>query len=183
MGRKTYDSVPKHLRPLAKRISVVITRDSTGSVRERVLAELEERKKKLAAKAAEKGEAESEPMTDAVVVPSLEGALSTLRETYGGDLGKVFVIGGAEIYGSALKMRGNGGPLRVVMTYVVRRDENGEEVPFECDTFWPMDSMEVEGWRGASSEELTGWVGEEVTGEWIKEGEMEVKMVGYERLD
>jgi dihydrofolate reductase len=30
MGRKTYDSVPGSLRPLAKRINVVITRDTVS---------------------------------------------------------------------------------------------------------------------------------------------------------
>ncbi|KAF4270262.1 hypothetical protein CNMCM8714_002216 [Aspergillus fumigatus] len=52
MGRKTYDSLPQNLRPLAKRINVVITRDSTGSVRERIMKELEAKRAKAAAAAA-----------------------------------------------------------------------------------------------------------------------------------
>ncbi|KAJ6110115.1 Dihydrofolate reductase [Penicillium sp. IBT 16267x] len=195
MGRKTYDSVPKSLRPLAKRISVIITRDTSGSVGEGVLQELEARKAKMAAKAAESAAATGiapaeEPITDAIVTPSLDAALSELDSVYGveGRLGKIFVIGGAEIYGAALRM--NFGalarPVRVVMTNVVRKPEgpDGAEVPYECDTFWPLDSMDQRnGWRSASPEELTEWVGEEVTGEWKREGEVEVQMVGFEKLD
>lgn len=194
MGRKTYDSVPKSLRPLAKRISVVITRDTSGSVREGVLQELEARKAKMATKAAESAAATGsapapaeEPITDAIVTPSLDAALSELDSIYGaeGRLGKIFVIGGAEIYGASLRM--NFGalarPVRVVMTNVVRKPEGGVEVPYECDTFWPLDSMDKSnGWRSASPEELTEWVGEEVTGEWKREGEVEVQMVGFEKL-
>ncbi|KAJ5933689.1 Dihydrofolate reductase [Penicillium verhagenii] len=201
MGRKTYDSVPKSLRPLAKRISVVITRDTTGSVREGILQELEARKAKMAAKAAEVAAAagssatatatppaEGEPITDAIVTPSLDAALSELESVYGaeGRLGKIFVIGGAEIYGAALRMQFGAlrRPVRVVMTNVVRKPDGKDEVPFECDTFWPLDSMDQRnGWRSASPEELTEWVGEEVTGEWKREGEVEVQMVGFEKLD
>lgn len=201
MGRKTYDSVPKHLRPLGKRISVVITRDQTGSVREGVLKELEARKAKMAATAAAKAaqvpaksESEPEPDTDAIVTPSLDVALEQLDKDYGekGRLGKVFVIGGAEIYGASL--RGESSvlrerPVRIVMTHVVRKPvgedgKEGVEEPFECDTFFPVERFTVEdGWRSASSEEVTEWVGEEVTGEWKREGDVEVRMVGYERVN
>ncbi|KAJ5702353.1 Dihydrofolate reductase [Penicillium malachiteum] len=195
MGRKTYDSVPKHLRPLGKRISAIITRDTTGSVRKGVEEDLKKRKEKMAAlaaaKAAENAEQKEEPITDAIVVPSLDSAPKELQEIYGSGqaLGKVFVIGGAQIYGAALNREfgdvdGAKRPLRIVMTNVVRRPEGGEEVPFECDTFWPLDYMdERNGWRSASPQELSEWVGEEVTGEWIREGDVEVQMVGYEKLD
>jgi dihydrofolate reductase len=205
MGRKTYDSVPSHLRPLGKRISVVITRDQTGSVKEGVLKELEVRKEKLAAtakaKAGKEAEAEkkvekspeaakegiTEPITDAIVTPSLETAIAELDSIYGskGQLGKIWVIGGAEIYGATLRMKFDEGvkrPVRVVMTNVVRKGA-GIEASFECDTFFPLDGMtEKDGWRSASSEEVSEWVGEEVTGEWKEEGDVEVQMVGYERL-
>ncbi|CAI7674819.1 unnamed protein product [Penicillium pancosmium] len=205
MGRKTYDSVPKHLRPLAKRISVVITRDQTGS-------ELEARKAKMAATAKAKAEAAAEagqgqasgpapaqssaeePATDAIVTPSLDDALEQLDTVYGaeGRLGKVFVIGGAEIYGASLRGRSEAlmkRPVRIVMTHVVRKPvtesgEEGAEEPFECDTFFPVEKFTAEnGWRSVSAEEVTEWVGEDVTGEWKREGDVEVQMVGYERLD
>ena len=198
MGRKTYDSVPKNLRPLAKRISVVITRDRSGSVRETVLQEVQAKKAKLAAKAKADAEAASEeepkpeePVTDAIVTSSLDEAVAELETSYGakGGLGKIYVIGGAEIYGAALRLgKGDGSalgdrPVRVVMTNVVRKPEGtGVEEPFECDTFFPVDGLtEQDGWRSASSEELSEWVGEEVSGEWKREGDVEVQMVGYER--
>jgi dihydrofolate reductase len=181
MGRKTYDSVPASLRPLAKRISVVISRDTTGSVKEGVLAELARRKEKLAIKAAEAQAAQAEagtvekvaePVTDAIVEPSLDAALLALESR--ADLGKVFVIGGAEIYNATLGLKCG---VRVVMTNVIRKD--GE--PFECDTFFPVDSFGGD-WRAASPKEVSEWVGEEVDGEWKAEGDVEVQMVGFERV-
>ncbi|KAJ5143621.1 Dihydrofolate reductase [Penicillium bovifimosum] len=207
MGRKTYDSVPASLRPLAKRINVVITRDTTGSVREGVVAELEKRKAKIAAKAvearalaqatsAEKEALEpkgaggdlSEPVTDAIVTPSLGKALETLDSVYGakGTLGKIFVIGGAEIYNATINMQAEelrGRAVRVVMTNVVRKREEGVPVSFECDTFFPLDGLdEGNGWRAASPKEVSEWVGEEVDGEWKVEGDVEVQMVGFEKV-
>lgn len=205
MGRKTYDSVPSHLRPLAKRISVVVSRDTSGSVREGVLRELEARKTKLAtlkAKNAEREQsadkatggpspdAQAEPITDAIVTPSLDAALHELEAVYGESrLGKIWVIGGAEIYGAALRMQvqdagaGTARPVRIVMTNVVRRVD-GELGSFECDTFFPLDGVaEENGWRAASAQEVSEWVGEEVSGEWKQEGEVEVQMVGYERVN
>lgn len=167
----------------------MISRDTTGSVSEGVRKELEAKKAKMAAKAAEEGKNKVEEPgqdTDAIVMPSLDAALKELEGMEG--LGKIFVIGGAEIYGAALRdasdgLKLHGRPVRVVMTNVIRKPEGGEEVPFECDTFWPLDSMDnVSGWRSVGSEELSEWVGEEVTGEWKREGECEVQMVGFERL-
>jgi dihydrofolate reductase len=80
-------------------------------------------------------------------------------------------------------------PVRIVMTHVVRKPvtesgEEGVEEPFECDTFFPVEKFTAEnGWRSVSTEEVTEWVGEDVTGEWKREGDVEVQMVGYERLD
>jgi dihydrofolate reductase len=207
MGRKTYDSVPASLRPLAKRINVVISRDTSGSVREGVVAELEKRKAKIAAKAAEaralaqatSAEKEAlepkavdlssqEPMTDAIVTPSLGAALETLDSVYGvqGKLGKIFVIGGAEIYNATINMGAaelRGRAVRVVMTNVVRKGEAGSPASFECDTFFPLDRLDREnGWRAASPEEISEWVGEEVDGEWKVEGDVEVQMVGFEKV-
>ncbi|KAJ5365365.1 hypothetical protein N7517_008251 [Penicillium concentricum] len=210
MGRKTYDSVPTSLRPLAKRINVVITRDTSGSVCESVNAELGKMKRKIAAKAAEAQtqaqatNAEKEafnpptdavpappavPMTDAIVTPSLGAALEQLDSVYGaqGTLGKIFVIGGAEIYNATLKMGGEelgGRAVRVVMTNVVRKGAVDAPASFECDTFFPLDGLnEGNGWRPASSEEVSEWVGEEVDGEWKGDGDVEVQMVGYEKLN
>ncbi|PYH71266.1 dihydrofolate reductase [Aspergillus vadensis CBS 113365] len=194
MGRKTYDSVPAHLRPLAKRISTIITRDVEG-LKPRVAREVEERKAKMAASAAAAAggngnaaqqQQQQQPATDAIVCGGLDEALQELETRYGeGKLGKVFVIGGAEIYGAVLAAKG--GPVRIVMTNVEKKGyaEGDLGEVFECDTFFPVDEElfgEKEGWRRVSPEEVTEWVGEEVTGRWIEEGDVRVQMVGYERV-
>lgn len=205
MGRKTYESVPVNLRPLAKRISTVVTRDQSGAVREKIMRELEAKKSKMAAKAKADAEARQasgdtetkpeEPMTDAIVTSSLDAAVADLEASYGakGTLGKIWVIGGAEIYGAALRLGDEAGsqlkdrPIRIVMTNVVRKPEaTGVEEPFECDTFFPLDADALtaeSGWRSASPSEVSEWVGEEVSGEWKREGDIEVQMVGYERTN
>ncbi|GLA58771.1 dihydrofolate reductase [Aspergillus tubingensis] len=186
MGRKTYDSVPAHLRPLAKRISTIITRDVEG-LKPRVAREVEDRKAKMAASAAAGGNGTAaQPATDAVVCGGLDEALQELETRYGEEkLGKVFVIGGAEIYGAVLAAKG--GPVRIVMTNVEKKGyaEGDRGDVFECDTFFPVDEElfgEKEGWRRVTPEEVTEWVGEEVTGRWIEEGDVRVQMVGYERV-
>lgn len=197
MGRKTYDSVPKSLRPLARRINVVITRDTSGGVREGVLEELKGRRARIAAKGGDgSGQPETETseseghVTDAIVSSSLDAALEELHSNYGcsGRLGKIFVIGGAEIYGAALRMgvRDDGSqaqkrPVRIVMTNVLRKAEGGEA--FECDTFFPEEDLTPSnGWRSVDAREVSEWVGEAVTGEWKEEGGVKFQMVGFERV-
>ncbi len=208
MGRKTYDSVPPKLRPLGKRLNVVVSRDKEGVVAERVKGELEakrEREKELAeAKAKAKAEESAaagqvtttatattpaEGRTDAFVAASLEEALTRLDAAAAeedGGVGNVFVIGGAEIYGASLRLGTESGSgvkrkVRLVMTDVEKVDGSG----FECDTFFPINGKDLagEGWREVSAEEVTNWVGEEVTGEWIQEGDVRVRMVGYESVE
>lgn len=214
MGRKTYDSIPQHLRPLDKRINVVVTRDVTGSVSGKVAAELEarlkNRKKKETARPEDNSNNEdnrynsshAEPTTDAVVSSSLESALSTLYETPDEtadgvqwtkqQVGDIFVIGGGEIYAAALRLPPTspfGQKLRILMTKVIKRKHNDsdtdveEEEGFECDTFFPADEMTLEnGWREVSTGEVAGWVGEKVSPDWKEEGDVAIKMVGYERI-
>ncbi|KAL2834099.1 dihydrofolate reductase-like domain-containing protein [Aspergillus pseudoustus] len=194
MGRKTYDSVPLKLRPLGKRVNVVISRDVGGEVRERVGRELEEKREREAAAAAAKASAGTEQVekkaegkTDAFVSSSLEDALQTLDSSAEqGDVGHVYVIGGAEIYGASLRLGqdtevGKGRKVRIIMTDVEKVDGSS----FECDTFFPVDGEELkgQGWRKVSAQEVTDWVGEEVTGEWIEEGDVRVRMVGYEKVE
>jgi dihydrofolate reductase len=220
MGRKTYDSVPVHLRPLAKRINVIITRDKSGAVAEGVMRELEVRRGKIAAKAAAAsgaagaggsvGQEDTEtkpakkpedPITDAIVTRSLDDALTELQKHYGasGRLGKIYVIGGAEIYAAALARPSSSSaastelsrrPIRVVMTNVARKrtaDEAEKETEpsssFDCDTFFPVDELSAQnGWRSVSTDEVSEWVGEDVSGEWKEDAEVEIQMVGFERV-
>ena len=91
-------------------------------------------------------------------------------------LGRVFVIGGAEIYRIALEMEECE---RVLWTRLGRE--------FECDTFFQpgvlMDEgAEVRGeWERKSSEELDEWTGEEGAGESKQEKDIEFQVVMMER--
>ncbi|KAL4867411.1 dihydrofolate reductase-like domain-containing protein [Aspergillus spectabilis] len=213
MGRKTYDSIPPRLRPLGKRVNVVISRDLDGGVKGRVQGELEgklarevEVRRTKEAEAQKEGQGQEgsistsisaptqttapnaatkdksiEGQTNAFVSSSLDDALRTLDNAVESDeVGSIYVIGGAEIYASSLKIE-KGRTVRIVMTDVERVD-GGE---FECDTFFPLDGGNLNGvwWRRVTPEEVSGWVGEEVSGEWVVEGDVRVRMVGYERVD
>jgi dihydrofolate reductase len=224
MGRKTYDSLPKHLRPLGKRINVVITRDTEGKVKRGILEELEgqrekekqqrikKKKQKQQEEEEEHGqqqqngssagegkkvaENEPEPTTDAIVSTSLESALESLDHmtttTTTTQVGNIFVIGGGEIYASALRLPPDspyGRSLRIVMTKVKRKGTNDHEdasaQAFECDTFFPLNEDDLSperGWREVSAEELSGWVGETVSPDWKDDGDVSIKIVGYERI-
>lgn len=179
MGRKTYYSLPKSLRPLKDRFNVVISRDESGSVAAEVERDLERQREK-----AEKDG--KDDRRDAVVAHGFEDALKQLFEQRQ-DLGHVFVIGGGEIYRSSLELSSSTTESKIVqrilMTRVKRRD--GEE--YECDTFFPLtdedlSSANTKGWRHAGAEEVTGWVGERVGEEWIEEGEVAIKVEGYEKI-
>ncbi|KAB8231815.1 dihydrofolate reductase [Aspergillus alliaceus] len=151
MGRKTYDSVPKSLRPLGKRINVVVTRDTTGDVRRRVMEELEGKRAKSAAAAAAANNTTAPgegPITDAIVCSGLEGALEEVEGRYKRGLGGVFVIGGAEIYAAALRL-GVDRPVRIVMTNIEKKGIEEGKAGFECDTFFPVDEelLMEKGWR------------------------------------
>lgn len=113
MGRKTWDSLPCSLRPLRRRINVVVSRDSSGAVQERIRAEADQQQQQASARASANASSSasanaSTPLTDVLVSSSLDNALHELHERYGraGTLGKVFVIGGAEVYAAALRMGG-----------------------------------------------------------------------------
>jgi len=182
MGRKTYESIPEKLRPLGKRINVVVTRDVEGNVG-RVRKELEEKRERDAKRAQAQGTG-TEGTTDAIVSESLEAAMRDLESAYGAEgdsrLGNIYIIGGGEIYASALRSgAGLNRKIRIVMTNVKRKGEEG----YDCDTFFPVDDFSAEnGWRMASSQETSEWVGDNVDGEWRDEGEVEIQMVGYERV-
>ncbi|KAM5439471.1 putative dihydrofolate reductase [Microsporum ferrugineum] len=204
MGRKTYDSIPARFRPLSKRLNVIITRDESGSVMERAIADWNAFKNREPEKG-DNSTAASTEEPDVMVSNSLEAALSTLQSSFASNsssemgvgkrrLGNIYIMGGSEIYASSLRLTpsvlGENNPLRIIMTHVRRRGDadapsdveslvNG----FDCDTCFPIDQQGMrEGWKEVSSEELGKWVGEEVPQDWTWEGDCAVKTVGYERL-
>lgn len=184
MGRKTYASIPKNLRPLGKRLNVVISRDTTGAVQREVQADLARQREKDAAKEEEKtAESKGPRGRDAFVAGSLEDALHTLRQR--SDVGSLWIIGGGEIYASALRLSAtsvHGKRLRILMTRVRKRE--AAEEGFECDTFFPLTDDELarlDHWREVGAEELSKWVGEEVSPQWKEDGDVTIKFVGYER--
>ncbi|KAH7328552.1 dihydrofolate reductase-like domain-containing protein [Stachybotrys elegans] len=130
MGRKTWDSIPPKFRPLKGRLNIVITRSASSSG------------------------ASSLAPTEPVRVSTLEQALQlaqTARET---PLGRIFVMGGGQIYDAALKLEA---ARRVLLTSIDRE--------FDCDTFFPLELRGEEaagGWVRRSREELQTWTGEEI---------------------
>jgi len=127
MGRKTWHSIPGKFRPLKGRLNVVLSRSH-------------------------KDGAETLGGSDGPVnLKSIDSALETL----GGMnlVGRLFVIGGAEIYKTALGMKE---AKRILLTRVLSE--------FECDTFFPLklgDDADGE-WKKRTKEELDKWVGENV---------------------
>lgn len=87
-----------------------------------------------------------------IIVPSLEKALAEASPE-----GRIFVIGGSQIYEAALKLKE---AKRILLTKI--------QSEFECDTFFPVelkDGAVGEGWERRSRKELKEWVGEDVEGD------------------
>ncbi|KAF5521534.1 Dihydrofolate reductase [Colletotrichum aenigma] len=142
MGRKTWDSIPPRFRPLKGRLNIVISRSHPP----------------FDSSAATPADYDKEP----VKVGSLEQALAFVRSRPGEEVSsKVFVIGGAQIYGAALELPE---AKRVLLTRVL-----GD---FGCDAFFPLKlggEDAAEGWKRREKRELNEWVGEEVEGGEIEE--------------
>ncbi|KAJ4391233.1 hypothetical protein N0V93_004850 [Gnomoniopsis smithogilvyi] len=134
MGRKTWDSIPPKFRPLKGRLNIVISRSFSSPPSEPASLE-----------------------TDSVKASSLEQAISYLQSRPQGTLGRVFVIGGGQIYASALELKE---ARRVLLTKVMS--------DFECDTYFSLKlSDEAErdcdsAWVKKTKEELDAWAGEAV---------------------
>lgn len=149
MGRKTWDSIPPRFRPLKGRLNVVISRSFTSPP-------------------VAPQDADREP----VKAGSLEQAVEFLRaKSEKGEVGRVFVIGGGQIYDSALKM----GAQRILLTRV--------EGDFECDTHFGLRLGEAEGWMQKGKGELDAWAGETVPEGKQVEGGTEYEFQMWERVD
>ncbi|KAL2156024.1 hypothetical protein VTH82DRAFT_768 [Thermothelomyces myriococcoides] len=140
MGRKTWESIPERFRPLPGRWNVVLSRNAAAGG--------------SPGGGGEGGGEEEE--RNPVMAASLEDALKYLGG-WGSAVGRVFVIGGAQIYRAALETEL---ARRVLLTRV--------RTEFECDTFFPLrldsddEASAAKGWRRSGQEEMDAWVGEQV---------------------
>lgn len=148
MGRKTWESIPERFRPLKERLNVVLSRSYSavpwyGSVTDK------------------------EP----VKLSSITSALTSLSHRK--DVGKVFVIGGAEIYTAALE---EDQTKRILLTRVLNN--------FDCDTVFP-EALAEDGkgeWKKKTKQELDQWVGEAVPDGVQDENGTKYIFEMYERL-
>ncbi|SPO01146.1 related to DFR1 - dihydrofolate reductase [Cephalotrichum gorgonifer] len=133
MGRKTWDSIPAKFRPLKGRLNIVISRSFPAPPQDT-----------------------ADPDVEPVRAASLEQALDYLQARTPEELGRVFVIGGGQIYDAALKLPQT---RRLLITRIMSE--------FECDTFFPLgtgggDDCAAPGWVVKSKADLDAWTGEEV---------------------
>lgn len=157
MGRKTWDSIPPKFRPLKGRLNIVISRSFPSPSSEPASLE-----------------------TDSVKASSLEQAISYLRSRPQGTLGRVFVIGGGQIYASALEIKE---AKRVILTKVMS--------DFECDTHFSLKLSDDDegqgesdtGWVKRSKGELDAWAGETVPEGVQVENGTEYEFHMWERRD
>lgn len=150
MGRKTWESIPAKFRPLKDRLNIVISRSTPA------------------------GAQPQQPLsaaTEPVRVPSVEKALQYAREHCTGG-GRVFVMGGAQIYRAALELPE---AKRVLLTSL--------DAEYDCDVFFSLDltaagadKAAAEGWKRRSTQQLREWTGEED----VADGGQEEAGVKYE---
>ncbi|ROW12184.1 hypothetical protein VMCG_00558 [Cytospora schulzeri] len=152
MGRRTWESIPPKFRPLKGRLNIVISRSNGNPPQEPSSLE-----------------------TDPVKASSLEQAIAYLRERPQGSLGHVFVIGGGQIYASALEMKES---RRVLLTKVMS--------DFECDTSFALKLSDDESnphWTKRSKDELDKWTGEVVPEGIQVENDTSYEYQMWERTD
>jgi dihydrofolate reductase len=148
MGRKTWDSIPPKFRPLKDRLNIVVTRKP------------EDFKKSLG----NGGNGVEGPL----VASGIVDALSQLGNREG-EVERVFVIGGASIYQTALELPQT---KRVLLTKIRKE--------FECDTYFPVDLEESAVWRRVGVEGAKEFTGEKV-GESVEEQGVEFEFCLFER--
>jgi dihydrofolate reductase len=159
MGRKTWESIPPKFRPLRNRLNVVLSRSQ---------ARRDELKGTEGVQCAESLGAAVEMLRQ-----QFSETLKTDLETKTQDprIARAFVIGGAEVYRTALELPETD---TVLLTRV-----HGD---WECDTFFPADLDNDSTWERASLPGLKEWTGEEDIPEGtIKEGDVEFEYRLYSR--
>lgn len=131
MGRKTWDSIPPKFRPLQNRLNIVISRAATPAA------------------LASDDDAPDPGAGTVVRVSSLGQALSYVTH-HTARIGRVFVMGGGQIYDQALPQA-----KRILLTSIQKE--------YVCDTFFGLDPERAaaEGWEKKTVEAWRAWTGEE----------------------
>lgn len=148
MGRKTWFSIPPRFRPLPDRLNVVLSRDANLDLQ--------------GGGGGGGSGSGSGGGGQVLTATSIEDALVKLQARES-KVGRVFVIGGAEVYRAALEhpMAQN-----VLLTRI-----DGD---FPVDTFFPVElSKEGSGWVNMGREALASFVGEEMPEGRQEEGGIE----------
>ena len=108
----------------------------------------------------------------------MNDAIKLLKQQSAGNEGKAgrtFVIGGGEIYRSALEGTAT---KRILLTRILDH--------FEYDTVFPVEldgNGEGERWRRAEGQKLDNWVGEKVAGEVYEEAGTKYQFEMWEAVD
>ncbi|KAF9691572.1 hypothetical protein EKO04_010509 [Ascochyta lentis] len=159
MGRKTWDSIPERFRPLAGRVNVVITRDTSAFAK--------------TLKNAQGQEESADSVQSPLVAGSISDALQQLQsDKIGVEVDRVMVIGGASIYEQALKLKE---AKHVLLTKIQKE--------YDCDTFFSED-LEGKNWRKASPEELKEFTGEDFeNGIEVEEKDVRFEFCLYNRVE
>lgn len=144
MGRKCWESIPAKFRPLPNRHNIVLTRKGRVDGIDETMG----------------------PERGVEIASSLTDALERVR---GRGFGRIFVIGGGEVYREAMQMANCD---RILFTEV-----NSD---IETDVDFPVDFRKA-GWKKADHEKLETFVGWEVTKGDITEGLLSYEFQMWER--
>lgn len=126
MGRKTWESLPSKFRPLPHRINVILTRQQQYQQEEHVLPSTTTTSSSGGG-GDDGARGENPPMV--LVASSLPEAAEQLQQHYPSTLGHVFVIGGAELYATAIEQ---GWVNDVIYTEITNLPDT-----VQLDTFFP----------------------------------------------
>ena len=150
MGRKTWESIPGRFRPLSRRINIVVSRNPASI---------------------EKIEGGSQISDMLLSVGSIEEGLRKLRMREG-HVGRVFCVGGAQIYNEVMKMNCTE---RILRTKVMKE--------YECDVFFSGKEVFAgkNGWTQCEEAELDAWAGEEDVGVVKKEPDVDFAIEMWEK--
>ncbi|KAL5119334.1 hypothetical protein ACEQ8H_002821 [Pleosporales sp. CAS-2024a] len=162
MGRKTWESIPPQFRPLPDRLNIVITRQARDEFVKRIVDA-------PATTTANKSRVERE---GPLVASGILDALRQLEERREGVVQRIYVIGGASVYQTALELPQT---KHVLLTKI------GNE--YDCDTFFPINLDESAVWTKAHRREWSEFTGEEGNDDVVEEQGVEFEYCLYTRED